>query len=231
MADVLITGAARGLGYELVGQFADAGDRVYATTRNPDKAAKLKQVAAASGGRVTVHRMDVGDGESVKACARELAGAPIDVLINNAGVWGGLETQTFQNMDYDNWAYEFNIMAMGPFRVVQAFLPNVLASRQKKIATMTSQTAAAAYDHVIGYSYASAKAGLNRLMTGLAQELKDQGVTVTLIHPGWIRTEMAGPVADLEPPEAAADVHKLINGLTPADNGKWLKWTGDVHPW
>lgn len=229
--DILITGAARGLGYELAKQAGEAGHRVYATTRNPEKADKLNQVAAASGGKVTVHRMDVGDGDSVKACARELAGAPIDLLVNNAGVWGGLDTQTFQNMDYENWAYEFNIMTMGPFRVCQAFLPNVLASRRKTIATMTSQTAAAVYDHVIGYSYASAKAGLNRLMTGLAQELKDQGVTVTLVHPGWIRTEMAGAVADLDPPDAAADVLKLITGLTPADNGKWLKWTGDEHPW
>ncbi|MGE0667123.1 MAG: SDR family oxidoreductase [Sphingomonadales bacterium] len=229
--DILITGAARGLGYELAKQFGEAGHRVYATTRSPEKAAKLKEVAAASGGKVTVHCMDVGNGASVKECARELAGKPIDILINNAGVWGGLDTQTFQNMDYENWAHEFNIMAMGPFRVCQAFLPNVLASRKKTIATMTSQTAAAAYDHVIGYSYASAKAGLNRLMTGLAQELKDEGVTVTLVHPGWIRTEMAGSVADLDPPDAARDVMKLILSLTPADNGKWLKWTGDIHPW
>ncbi|MEN3975743.1 SDR family oxidoreductase [Emcibacter sp. SYSU 3D8] len=229
--NILITGAARGLGYELVRQFADAGHRVYATTRNPETADKLKQVTDASGGKATLHRMDVGDGESVKACAREIGNAPIDILINNAGVWGGLDTQTFQNMDYENWAHEFNIMAMGPFRVVQAFLPNVLASQRKIIATMTSQTAAAAYDHVIGYSYASAKAGLNRLMTGLANELKDEGVTVTLIHPGWIRTEMAGPVADMDPPDAAADVMKVITALTPADNGKWLKWTGDEHPW
>ena len=229
--DILITGAARGLGYELAKQFGEAGHRVYATTRSPEKADKLNQVAASSGGKVTVHRMDVGDGASVKACAADLAGRPIDILINNAGVWGGLETQTFQNMDYENWAYEFNIMAMGPFRVCQAFLPNVLASEGRKIVTMTSQTAAAAYDHVIGYSYASAKAGLNRLMTGLAQELGGQGVTVTLVHPGWIRTEMAGPVADLDPPDAARDVAKLILSLTPADNGKWLKWTGDVHPW
>jgi NAD(P)-dependent dehydrogenase (short-subunit alcohol dehydrogenase family) len=229
--NVLITGAARGLGFELTKQFAEAGHRVYATTRNPERAAKLQEVAAGSGGRVTVHRMDVGDGASVTECARDLAGTPIDILINNAGVWGGLETQTFQNMDYENWAHEFNVMAMGPFRVCQAFLPNVMAGRERKIVAMTSQTAAAAYDHVIGYSYASAKAGLNRLMTGLARELEDRGVTVTLVHPGWIRTEMAGPVADLDPPDAARDVLKLILSLTPADNGKWLKWTGDIHPW
>jgi NAD(P)-dependent dehydrogenase (short-subunit alcohol dehydrogenase family) len=107
----------------------------------------------------------------------------------------------------------------------------VLASKQKKIVTITSQTAAHSYDHLVGHSYASAKAGTNRIMTALATELADKGVTVTLLHPGWVRTEMAGPVADLDPPEAAAANIRVIEGLTTADNGKFLKWTGDVHAW
>ena len=110
MANILITGAARGIGFELAKQYAQAGERVYATTRNPESATALNELAAASDGRITVHRMDVADGESVAACAAELADVPIDVLLNNAGVFGGLDTQTFQNMDYDNWMSEFNIM-------------------------------------------------------------------------------------------------------------------------
>ena len=231
MANILITGSARGIGYELAKQYAEAGDRVYATTRNPEAAGPLNALAQASDGRLTVHQMDVGDEASVKACAQALADVPIDVLINNAGVWGGLETQTFQNMDYDNWAYEFNVMAMGPFRVVQNFLPHVLAGEQRKIVTNTSQVAAHVYDHVIGYSYASAKAAVNRLMTALATELADQNVIVTLMHPGWVKTEMAGDVADIEPHESATGVRQVIAGLTQADSGKFLKWTGDVHPW
>ena len=231
MTSILITGAARGIGYQLASQYAEAGARVYATCRDPDRAQKLKTLAATSNGRLTVHKMDVGDAASVKACAAELGGAPIDVLINNAGVWGGLETQTFQNMDYENWAYEFNIMAMGPFRVIQEFLPNVLASEQRKIVTMSSQVAAHVYDHVIGYSYASAKAAVNRLMTALAAELEDQGVIVVPMHPGWVKTEMAGDVADIEPEESAAGVREVIARMTLADSGKFLKWTGDIHPW
>jgi len=231
MASILITGASRGIGYQLAKQYAQAGDRVYATCRRPDRAQQLNGLAAASDGRLTIHQMDVGDGASVKACAAELDGAPIDVLINNAGVWGGLETQTFQNMDYDNWAYEFNVMAMGPFRVIQTFLPNVLAGDQRKIVTLSSQVAAHVYDHVIGYSYASAKAAVNRLMTALATELKDQGVIVVPMHPGWVKTEMAGDVADIEPHESAQGVREVIGRMTLADSGKFLKWTGDVHPW
>ena len=231
MANILITGAARGLGYELAKQFAAGGDRVYATCRNPDRAEKLQAAAAASEGRISIHRMDVGNTESVKACAAELRDVPIDILINNAGVWGGLDTQVFTNMDYDNWAHELNIMLMGPFRVTQNFLPNVRAGQQRKIVSITSQTAAHSYDHIIGYSYSSAKAGLNRVMTALALELKDEGIIVALLHPGWIKTEMAGDVADLDPPVAAADNIRVIKGLTMADSGTFLKWTGDTHPW
>lgn len=231
MATTLITGAARGLGYELARQFAEQGYRVLATCRDPERADKLNGAAREHGDRLTVHRMNVGDTASVKACAKAIGGEPIDILINNAGVWGGLDTQVLANMDYDNWAHELNTMLMGPFRVIQAFLPNVLASDQRKIVAITSQTAAHSYDHEIGYAYGSAKAGLNRVMTALARELEPQGVTIALIHPGWIRTEMAGPVADLDPPEAAAINLALIERLTPEDNGKFLKWTGEVHPW
>ena len=231
MATILITGAARGLGYEFAKQFSEAGNRVYATCRSPEKADKLRAAAEASKGLLTVHKMDVGDTASVNALAAELRDVPIDILINNAGVWGGLDTQVLANMDYDNWAHELNIMLMGPFRVIQAFLKNVVASQQRKIVSITSQTAAHSYDHIVGYSYASAKAGLNRVMTALALELADQKVIVSLLHPGWIKTEMAGDVADLEPADAAAQNIKVINGLTLADSGKFMKWTGDIHPW
>ena len=231
MANILITGAARGIGFELASQYAQASDRVFATCRDLQTADQLKALSQNSRGTLTVHQMDVADMDSIQACARELDGAPIDVLINNAGVWGGLETQTFQNMDYDNWAFEFNVMAMGPFRVIQVFLDNVLASEQRKIVTLSSQVAAHVYDHVIGYSYAAAKAAVNRLMTALATELADQKVIVVPMHPGWVKTEMAGDVADIEPHESATGVRRVIAEMTLADSGKFLKWTGDIHPW
>ena len=231
MSTVLITGAARGIGFQLAQQYAQAGDRVLATCRSPEKATQLNAAAAASGGRLTVHRMEVGDSASVRSCATAIGNMPIDILINNAGVWGGLDTQTFQNMDYDNWAHELNIMAMGPFRVIQAFMPNVLAGAGRKIITISSQTGAHAYDHLIGYSYASAKAAVNRLMTGLATEYKDQGVIIVPLHPGWVKTEMAGDVADISPQESAEGVRRVIADMTMANTGTFLKWTGDIHPW
>ena len=231
MGTILITGASRGIGYELVKQYAQAGDVVYATCRNPSGADQLNALAADDPDHVKVMAMDVGDSASVAACKEAIGETPIDVLINNAGVWGGLENQTFDCMDYDNWAYEFNIMAMGPWRVMQTFFDNVLASDQKKIVTVTSQVAAHAYDHLVGYSYASSKAAVNRLVTALAEEKKETGAIIVLMHPGWVKTDMAGDVADIEPVESAIGVHDVIGKMTQADNGKFLKWTGDIHPW
>lgn len=231
MATILITGASRGIGFEIARQYAADGDRVYATCRTPEKADKLNAAARGSGGRLTVHKMDVADGDSVKACAREIGDATIDVLINNAGVWGGLETQVLENMDYDNWAYELSVMAMGPMRVVQAFLPNVLKSKNPKIVTVTSQTSAHSYKKIAGYAYSSAKAACNRIMTIMANDLKDKGVAVYLMHPGWVQTDMAGPKADIPPHESATGVRKTIANATLADTGKFLTWEGGIHAW
>jgi NAD(P)-dependent dehydrogenase (short-subunit alcohol dehydrogenase family) len=231
MATVLITGSSRGIGYELAKQYAEAGNRVLATCRNPDKADKLKAVAAASNGRMTIHRMDVSSMDSVKAAAAEIGDMPIDIIINNAGVWGGLAGQVLDNMDYENWFYEFSTMAMGPFRVVQNFLKNLLAGQQKKIFTITSQTSAHSYKKVAGYSYSSAKAASNRITTMLSRDLHDRGVTVCLMHPGWVRTEMAGKVADIEPPVSAAGIIRVIGAATLADSGKFLKYDGGIHDW
>jgi NAD(P)-dependent dehydrogenase (short-subunit alcohol dehydrogenase family) len=231
MATVLITGSARGMGFQLAKQYADARHRVFATYRSPATADKLNALAQASKGFLTAHRMDVSSLDSVRAVGKEIGEAPIDVLINNAGVWGGLAGQILDNMDYENWFYEFSTMAMGPFRVVQTFLKNVLAGEQKKIFTITSQTSAHSYKKVAGYSYSSSKAASNRVMTMLARDLKDRGVTVCLMHPGWVKTEMAGAVADIEPHESATGIIRVIAAATLADSGKFLKWDGGIHDW
>ena len=82
-----------------------------------------------------------------------------------------------------------------------------------------------------GYSYAFVKSAANRLMTGLATELKEQGIIVVPMHLGWVKTDMAGDVADIEPSESAEGVREVIGNMTIADTGTILNWTGDVHPW
>ena len=151
MANVFITGANRGIGLELARQYAEAGDRVFATCRTPGAADSLNALAKGSDGRLTVHALDVGDGASITACSKLVGDTPIDILINNAGILGGA-TQTLEAIDFDAWTHAFQVMTIGPFRMVQTLLPNLKAASAPKVMTVTSQLAASTWP--FGGSYA-----------------------------------------------------------------------------
>jgi len=209
--------------------YAEGGDNVFAFCRSPQSAEKLNALAERSGGCVRVHAMDVGDESSIKAAAGAVGDQPIDILINNAGVRGG-NNQSLEKTDTADWIEAFKVMTIGPFRVVQAFLKNLKAASNPKIMSITTQIAATTWPTGGIYSYASTKAALNRVMLGLARDLKDQ-VIVNLIHPGWVKTDMGGPGADISPEESAAGIRKVIASVSKADSGKFYKWNGDLHPW
>ena len=230
MAIVVITGANRGIGLELARAYAQAGDRVFAFCRSPGDAANLDDLTRASGGKLTVHAMDVADGASVSAAAAVVGDAPVDILINNAGVSGGRAT-SLEGVDFEDWVETLNVMIVGPFRVVRAFLPNLAAAAGARVMTVSSQMGASTWPMGGAYPYVSAKAGVNRAMKSLALDLKARDIVVSVIHPGWVRTDMGGASADLSPEESAAGIHKVIADLTMADTGKFYKWNGDIHPW
>jgi NAD(P)-dependent dehydrogenase (short-subunit alcohol dehydrogenase family) len=230
MANVLITGANRGIGLELARAYAKAGDRVFATCRSPDGAEALNELAAGSGGQVTVHGLDVGDGESIAALGAALGDTPIDILINNAGILGG-NPQTLEAIDFDAWIDALKVMTIGPFRIVQTLLPNLKAAAAAKVMTVTSQLAASTWPFGGTYSYSSAKAGVNKVMQILAKDLKGANIAVSMIHPGWVKTDMGGAGADITPQESAAGIHAVIAGLTLETTGTFYKWNGDIHPW
>ncbi len=230
MANVLITGANRGIGLELARAYAAAGDRVFACCRSPDGAESLKALASSSGGKVTVHAVDVGDGASIATLGKAVGDTPIDILINNAGVLGG-HPQTLDSIDFDAWMDALKVMTIGPFRVVQTLLSNLKAASGAKIMTVTSQLAASTWPFGTTYAYSSAKAGVNKVMQTLALDLKGDGIAVSMIHPGWVKTDMGGPGADITPEESAAGIKSVIAGLSMADTGKFYKWNGDIHPW
>jgi NAD(P)-dependent dehydrogenase (short-subunit alcohol dehydrogenase family) len=229
MANVLITGTNRGIGLELTRLYAEDGDTVFAFCRTPQSAEKLHALAEKSGGRVRVHAMDVADESSIKAAAIAVGDLPIDILINNAGIRGG-NNQSLEDTDTADWIEAFKVMTVGPFRVVQAFLENLREAKNPKIMSITTQIAATTWPTGGFYSYASTKAALNRVMLGLARDLKDK-VIVNLIHPGWVRTGMGGPGADISPEESAAGIRKVIASVSKTDSGKFYKWNGDIHPW
>lgn len=228
MPVVLVTGANRGIGLELVKRYAARGDQVIACCRNPDTAPALKAVA----GKVTVHALAVDDPASVAGLAGKLGGQAIDLLINNAGVLGpDYGDQTATRMDFDGWARAFAINTMGPVRVMQALLPNLKAGAQARVVTITSQMGALSLDMALGHAYSATKAAINKFMRLAAIDLAKDGIAVGLIHPGWVKTDMGGPDADITIEESGAGIVATVDKLNLSTTGSFWKWNGEPHGW
>jgi NAD(P)-dependent dehydrogenase (short-subunit alcohol dehydrogenase family) len=230
MATVLITGANRGIGLEMVRIYAGQGDRVIACCRNPEGADELNRLAGE--GDVRVQKVSVGEAESVAAMAADLEGRVIDVVINNAGMNGpAYENQTVSNMDFEGWAEAFNINTMAPVRVMQVLDDNLKLADNPKVVTITSQMGALDLDMTVAYAYCTSKAALNKFMRMAAIEKAKQGIAVCVIHPGWVRTDIGGQGADISPQESARGIIDVIGGLNADNTGSFWTWDGKTHAW
>lgn len=227
MPSVLITGANRGLGLEFTRQYAADGWRVFAACRDPAGARDL----AAVEGDVSAETLDVDDGPQVAALANKLSGQPIDVLINNAGIYGPKDV-TRDTVVYDAWGQVFRTNTMSPLAVSAAFAANVAQGGQKKIITLSSIMGSIAENDSSGdFIYRSSKAAVNAVMKSLAGDLKSEGITVAVLHPGWVRTDMGGPDASIEAPESVTGMRAVIAGLKESDSGRFLNYDGTEIPW
>jgi len=229
MAIALITGANRGIGLALVKAYANRRDKVFAAVRHASDRTELDAFAEASRGWVSVVEMDVSDPADIARARRKLEAEPIDVLINNAGI-SGPDRQSATDMDYDGLVETLNVNAIAPLRVANAFLPNVKAARGK-IITLSSQMGTMQSASSDSLAYRVSKAAVNKLMRGLATELKPQGIPVLIVHPGWVKTDMGGEGAQLTPEESAAGLLKLVDKLDLASTGKFLSWNGKELAW
>ncbi len=234
MANIVITGANRGIGLALVKSYLVSGDRVYALCRNPGQAEQLARLADNSAGQLTLHPVDMADGASIDAVGQALGDTPVDVLLNVAGIIGGrtdsLANTSFSEDDFNDWRNAFEVMTIGPFRLTQALLPNLLAA-QGKVMTVSTQIAASTWSHGGMYAYGATKAAVNRLMLSLAIDLKPQGISVAMVHPGYVQTDMGGPNAEITPQESAAGIKAVVDKLTLETSGSFFKWNGELHPW
>lgn len=227
MPTVLITGANRGIGLEFTRQYAADGWTVYATLRDPAKAGPLEEVR----GDVSVAALDVTDGASVSALAERMRGVALDLLINNAGFYGPRGVR-LGSLDYATWMQVLNTNTLGPIRVTEAFLDHLRAGRQKKIIAMTSKVGSIA-DNTSGgtYFYRSSKTALNAAMKSVSIDLSGEGFIAAVLHPGWVKTEMGGPGALITPEQSVTGMRAVIDGLTPADSGRFLNYDGREIPW
>jgi NAD(P)-dependent dehydrogenase (short-subunit alcohol dehydrogenase family) len=229
MAVALITGANRGIGLALVKAYAGRRDKVFAAVRAASDRTELDALAEASRSWIDVVELDVSDPVDIARAKRRLEAEPIDVLINNAGV-SGPDHQSALDMDFEGLAETLAINAIAPLRIANAFLPNVKAAKGK-IITLSSQMGQMQSASSDSLAYRVSKAAVNKLMRGLATELKPQGVPVLIVHPGWVKTEMGGEGAPITPEDSAAGMLKLIDKLDIASTGKFLAWNGKELAW
>jgi NAD(P)-dependent dehydrogenase (short-subunit alcohol dehydrogenase family) len=227
MPTCLITGANRGIGLEFVKQYAADGWRLHATCRRPEDAAKLSEIE----GDVQVHPLDVTDFARIEALARKLSGEPIDLLINNAGIYGPRVTP-YDGIDYAAWAEVLRVNTMAPVKVSAVFADAVAKSELKRIVAISSQMGSIADNSSGGsYIYRSSKAGLNAAMKSLAHDLAGKKIAVAVLHPGWVRTDMGGSGATIDPFESVAGMRQVIDGLRPEASGSFFAYDGRELPW
>jgi len=236
MATVLITGANRGLGLEFVRQYNRAGWRVIACGRSQSEA--LNELAAASA-QISLHSVDVADHSSIDRLAGELKDEPVDVLLNNAGIFGsvpfgagGIGHQAFGATDFSNWEEVLKVNLFGPMKMAETFVENVACSEQKKIVTLSSMVGSMGLNTIGGlYAYRTSKAAVNMLMHSMGIDLKKRGILAVAVHPGWARTEMGGSNAEIEAEEGVAGVIRVIAGLSEDSLGKMWSYNGTVMPY
>jgi NAD(P)-dependent dehydrogenase (short-subunit alcohol dehydrogenase family) len=237
----LVTGASRGLGLEFVRQLATRGDRVFAACRTPSSASMLARIAREHGPRVTLVELDVDEPSSIEACAKSVAAemASLDLLINCAGVYSARGSkdpdaagETLGRLDMQAALDVLRTNAVGPLLVAQAVLGLLARGRNPRIISLTSGYGSVSSNTSgFPYYYSASKAALNQLMRSLAHDAASSGITTVVLDPGWVRTDMGGAGAPLEPAESVAGMLRVIDALTPADRGRFLDWRGRAQPW
>lgn len=236
MATILVTGANRGIGLELVKQYAEEGGRVIACCREPDEAAQLHQLAEKYSS-ISIEMMDVTDHDSIDDLSDQYRNITIDMLINNAGVIGphplidNLPLQHFGSIDYDVWAEVMEINTFAPVKVAESFLMQLAASREKKIITLSSSVGSIAESSIPAIAYASSKAAVNKAMSLVAGRVRDRGIIVTVICPGHVKTRLAMGGGDISVEESVAGMRDLFAKLTLADSGTFKRYSGELIRW
>src|SRR5262245_16944926 len=223
---VLITGSNRGIGLELARQYATDGWRVIACCRAPAKAPELKRL----NGKVEIHPLEVTSRESIDALAKALKGTPVDVLINNAGLHG--DRTPFGATDPELWKRILEVNVIAPVQVTAALLDNISASAQRKVIAISSKVGSIGDGPTGGsYAYRTSKTALNMAMANAAHELRAHGITIVLIHPGWVQTDMGGPSAPVWIDQSVAGIRRVIDKATQAETGHFYDYAGRQLPW
>lgn len=228
--NVFITGTTRGIGLELTRQFLDTDSKVFAGARNTESDA-LQSLKATYGDQLQLLTLDVTDNTQITKAAATLAGQPLSLLINNAGLYRS-RSDDVDSLSHETWLQEFHVNAIAPFMVTRALRGNLAAADNALVAMISSKMGSMA-DNTSGgaYSYRSSKAALNAVTVSLCSDLAEDGTRVVALHPGWVRTDMGGDSAPVEAPASASGLKKVMLGIDDAQNGHFFDYSGASIPW
>lgn len=217
---VVITGANRGIGLELAKHYQSQGDKVFAIVRQ--SSAELEAVATQ-----VIDHIELTNQDDIAHIAEQLNTPHIDILINNAGMWHDDE---FGKFDYQQLNEQMEVNAFAPMRVTEALLG--FMNEGSKIANITSRMGSIADNDSGGrYGYRASKAALNALTKSLAIDLKAQGISVAVLHPGWVQTRMVNFSGLVSPTESALGLSQRIDALNLDNSGGFWHANGDILPW
>lgn len=220
MKHAIVTGANRGIGLELCRVLPERGYRVTALCRRPSD--------ALTGDAVTVQAgYDVTDSEAIDTFAGSMEPGSVDLLINNAGI---LDSVSLGNLDLESMRRQFEVNAMGPLRVTASLLPALKTGA--KVALITSRMGSIADNDSGGsYGYRMSKAALNAAGVSLARDLQSRGVSVAILHPGYVRTDMTGQSGLIDARESVSGLLERIDQLTLENSGSFWHSNGEILPW
>lgn len=231
MNSVLITGCSRGIGLELAYQYARDGARVHACARAPERSEALQALAARFPQLIELHALDITQDSQIRALAQALGDSVLDLVIHNAGCYGPSGVK-FGEVDREIWHHVLNTNTVSPMMLTQALVGRVAASGKGIVAFISSKVGSIADNHSGGgYYYRSSKTALNQVVKSLSVDLAGYGIRVVALHPGWVKTDMGGPNALIEPEESVRGMRQQLDRLTAQQSGSFLNYDGSVIPW
>lgn len=232
MANVVVTGANRGIGLEFVRQLLRRGDRVWACTRHPETSRELMAWSRQHGSdRLTVLPLEVTNPAHQANLFATVGSAAVDLFVSNAGVYGP-RLDRVGSTDASAWEETLRINVIAPKQLVEGLVPALRRSQQPVVALLTSKMGSLDDNHSGGaYIYRSSKAALNAVGKSLAHDLAGEGIKILMLHPGWVRTDMGGPNAEMDVSESVTAMLGIINAAVPADNGRFIDVDGSTIPW
>lgn len=230
MKKILITGANRGIGLALVNTYLQAGWHVLATCRDPQAATELNALAPTYP-ELQVFALDVANYDQMAELSEKLAPVAIDVVINNAGIYGP-KGYAFGETDIETWREVMEVNVFATLRLAELFYTHLSHGEDKIFAALSSKVGSNTMNTKGGgYIYRSSKAALNSVIKSLSNDLLTEGIRTVALHPGWVQTEMGGENALITPQESANGLYSVLSHFVDAQSGGFFDYKGEAIPW